>query len=146
MRKKIITLLLGMTMCGAVIQNAFAMKDESDLQEPSSRKSQVDNKEPLFKILTPDEWEVLQRQGYFEGSPLDLKDGFIHASFDDQYQRTLDKFFKHTRPVILVKNDSGLLKAAILKIEANRLGGDEYPHVYSNIPLEAIISHERLEE
>jgi len=96
----------------------------------------------IYKILTPEEWAAFKKDGFFKGSPLDQKDGFIHASLVDQYPRILEKFFKDQRPLVLIKMNSTFLKPGALKLEANRPGGDHYPHIYGEIPLDAVISHE----
>jgi len=100
----------------------------------------------LFKILTPEEWEKFQQDRVFRGSTLDLKDGFIHMSYAEQYPQILKKFFKDRRPLILVKLNAKLLKPGALKVESNRPGGDKYPHIYGEIPFEAVLSHEVLEK
>ncbi len=95
----------------------------------------------IFKILTPSEWEAFKHDGSFRGSPMDLKDGFIHASLDDQKERILQKFFKGIRPVVMIEINPKLLTEGSLKIEANKPGGDQYPHIYRQIPLTAVIGH-----
>ena len=101
--------------------------------------------EIIYKILTPQEWSSFQKDRVFKGSPMDQKDGFIHAALADQYPRLVEKFFKDIRPLVILKINTTFLKPGSLKIESNRPGGDEYPHIYGDIPLEAIISHEILE-
>jgi uncharacterized protein (DUF952 family) len=98
----------------------------------------------LYKILTPEEWDTFQRERVFRGSDLDLGDGFIHASLEDQVAGILDKFFKGTRPVFLVKLDASKLHPDTLKLEANKPGGTMYPHIYGTIPFDAVISYEKL--
>ncbi len=98
----------------------------------------------IYKILTPAEWQDFQKEGYFKGSSLDQKDGFIHAAFEDQYPNIIKKFFAGRRPLILVKLDVKLLATGCLKIEANQPGGNKYPHLYGEIPFKAVISHEVL--
>lgn len=102
------------------------------------------NDDMLYKILTPDEWDKFQQDKVFKGSALDVKSGFIHIAFVDQYPPILEKFFKDQRPLILVKVNAKLLKPGTLKIEPNKPGGEKFPHIYGEIPLEAVISHEVL--
>src|SRR5690349_20598250 len=84
---------------------------------PTPKKLSTD-KEMLFKILTPQEWDQFQRDKVYKGSALDLKSGFIHIAFQDQYPAILAKFFKpEQRPLILVKVDPNLLKPGTLKVE-----------------------------
>ena len=81
----------------------------------------------IFKIFTPLQWEDFQKSGVFHGSDLDIKDGFIHLSFSNQWQSIWDKFFNKTE-IYLVEICSLDLK--FLKIESNKPGGAEYPHYY----------------
>jgi uncharacterized protein (DUF952 family) len=99
----------------------------------------------IYKILTLREWQDLQKTGNFKGSALDRKDGFIHGAFHDQYPAILEKFFKGIRPVVLVKLDSKLLLVGGLKIESNRVGGTQYPHIYGDILFNYVIDHEILD-
>lgn len=97
---------------------------------------------PVYKILTPKEWSDFKESGFFEGTELDKKDKFIHLAFEDQYPALLEKFYKGVDQVVLVEIDSKKLNN--LKIEANKPGGTEYPHLYSTIPFAAITSYEVL--
>ena len=96
----------------------------------------------IYKILTPKEWDDFKESGNFTGSALDIKDGFIHAAFNDQYPRLLNKFFEGIRPVVLVSIDVSLLQQGSLIVEANKKGGEKYPHVYDAIPHTAVIAYE----
>lgn len=84
-------------------------------------------KQKIYKIFTPSQWENFQESGVFHGSTLDLKDGFIHLSFENQWQPIWDKFFNKAE-IYLVELRN--LDLQLLKIEANKPGGVEYPHYY----------------
>jgi uncharacterized protein (DUF952 family) len=99
----------------------------------------------IYKILTDKEWSDFKESGTFEGSALDKKDKFIHLAFEDQYPAILEKFFNGVEHVILVEIDSKKLAEGTLKIEANKPGGEKYPHLYSTIPFAAVTSHELLD-
>lgn len=73
------------------------------------------------------------------------KSGFVHCAKESQYPKIKDKFFKDQRPLILLLIDVKRLPEGILKIEENRPGGDEYPHLYSPLSLDAIVSWATLE-
>lgn len=81
----------------------------------------------IYKIFTPSQWEDFQKSSVFHGSMLDIKDGFIHLSFSDQWQTIWDKFFNKAE-IYLVELRN--LDPQLLKIEANKRGGMEYPHYY----------------
>ena len=104
------------------------------------------NMDTLYKILTPDEWDKFQQDRVFRGNALDVKGGFIHIAFADQYQAILKKFYKDQRPLILVKVSAKLLKPGTLKVESNKPGGEKFPHIYGEIPIAAVISHDILDK
>ena len=102
----------------------------------------MSSSETIYKVLTHKEWASFQSEGIFIGSDMDKKDGFIHAAFKTQYSNIIKKFFKEIESLILVEINVDLLEEGCLKIESNKPGGDEYPHLYGEIPFESILSHE----
>ena len=44
----------------------------------------------VYKILTEDQWQVLESTGTFKGSPVDLQDGYIHLSAADSVEKTTE--------------------------------------------------------
>ena len=86
----------------------------------------------IYKILTSEQWTTLDGTGSFAGAPIDLADGYIHASTAEQAQETADKHFA---------GQDGLMLAALntdtygddLVWEVSR-GGQDFPHIY-NRPL-----------
>ena len=47
----------------------------------------------VYKICTKSEWNDAKENKIFKGTPLDLKDGFIHFSDISQVKQTLNKSF-----------------------------------------------------
>lgn len=92
----------------------------------------------LYKILTPDQWTALQRDGSTSGSPLDQRDGFVHFSTRAQLQGTLDLHFKDAGPLILAQVPLGSLNSESVKWEPAR-DGSLFPHLYAALPLSAVI-------
>lgn len=84
----------------------------------------------LYKIFSPEDFNEKTKE--INLSKLDKKSGFIHLSFGHQVENTINKFFKDT-DFILAKIDSNELEenGSVLKIEANKNGGDKYPHLYN---------------
>lgn len=82
----------------------------------------------IYKILSRDEWDTAKRAGRFEGSAVDLADGFIHLSAADQAQETAAKWFKGRTGLVLLAVEAEPLGEA-LKWEASR-GGALFPHLY----------------
>jgi uncharacterized protein (DUF952 family) len=82
----------------------------------------------IYKILSRAAWDAALAQGRFDGSPVDLADGFIHLSGADQAQETAAKWFAGQADLVLLGVEAETLGAA-LKWEASR-GGALFPHLY----------------
>ena len=90
-----------------------------------------------FKILTAAEWAGFQAEGRFEGSAVDLADGFIHLSAADQVGGTLARYFAGQSGLALVEIDLTTLGEAV-RWEESR-GGALFPHVYGILPIGAVL-------
>lgn len=91
-----------------------------------------------FKVLTADQWAVLERDGQFTGAPVDLADGYIHMSTADQLDETLAKHFAGQSGLVIAEIDLGGFGDA-LKWEPSR-GGALFPHLYAPLPLAAVVA------
>jgi uncharacterized protein (DUF952 family) len=96
----------------------------------------------IFKILTAEQWQGFQREGWFEGAAVDLKDGYIHFSTAAQLPETLSKHFADTADLILAAAETDALDDA-LKWEPSR-GGALFPHLYRGLFLAEIVWAEPL--
>jgi uncharacterized protein (DUF952 family) len=92
-----------------------------------------------FKILTAAQWAQFEADGVFHGAPVDLADGYIHLSTQDQVQGTLDKHFAGQENLVIAEVDLTLLKD-VIKWEPSR-GGALFPHIYGDLPMHAIMGH-----
>jgi uncharacterized protein (DUF952 family) len=82
----------------------------------------------IYKILPRAEWDRAQAQGRFEGSAVDLKDGFIHFSTAAQAQETAARHFRGQADLVVLEVEADDLGEA-LKWEPSR-GGALFPHLY----------------
>ena len=82
----------------------------------------------VYKICAASEWREATAAGVYRGSPVDLRDGFIHLSTDVQLAGTLRLHFAGQRDLVLVEIRSADLGDA-LRWEPSR-GGDLFPHLY----------------
>lgn len=87
----------------------------------------------IYKILRTEEWLRLSAEGAFQGSPLDLKDGFIHLSGAEQVSETLARYFADEAELVLVGVDSDELGDSLCW-EVSR-GGALFPHLYGPLRL-----------
>lgn len=91
----------------------------------------------VFKILDQTQWAILKDEGSFFGSPDDLRDGFIHLSFAEQVEGTLEKHFSGRSHLLLLKLSVESLDQH-LRIESSR-GGQDFPHLHRSLRLTDVI-------
>lgn len=94
-----------------------------------------------FKILTGDELAQLER-GSFAGSADDRRDGYIHLSTAAQLTETVDKHYAGRTDLHIAEVDLAALDNAI-RWEPSR-GGQEFPHLYGDLPLDAVVAYSPL--
>ncbi len=85
----------------------------------------------IFKICTIEEWAIADMGGMFEGSEVDLADGFIHFSTEDQIEGTAAKYFAGQEDLLLIAVNPAEFGAS-LKWEKAR-DGDLFPHLYGHL-------------
>ncbi|WP_137752597.1 DUF952 domain-containing protein [Sphingopyxis sp. L1A2A] len=91
-----------------------------------------------FKVLTQQQWADFERERVFRGAPVDIADGYIHLSTDEQLESTISKHFAGQSPLMIAEVDLILLGDAIRWEEAR--GGDLFPHLYAELPIHAVVS------
>jgi uncharacterized protein (DUF952 family) len=82
----------------------------------------------LYKILAAAEWDAALAKGRFDGSAVDLRDGYIHLSDASQAQETAARHFRGQDGLVLVALEAGALGPA-LRWEPSR-GGALFPHLH----------------
>jgi uncharacterized protein (DUF952 family) len=95
-----------------------------------------------YKILRAPEWEAFAAKGRFAGSPVDLKDGYVHLSTAEQVQETAARHFAGEEGLVLLTLDKTRLDPA-LKWEPSR-GGALFPHLYRELAIEDVIFNQNL--
>jgi uncharacterized protein (DUF952 family) len=83
----------------------------------------------IYKILPERAWQDAVEAGTFRGSPLDLRDGYIHFSTAAQVRETAAKHFAGVTDLVLVAVPVEVLGTA-LEWEPSR-GGELFPHLYA---------------
>lgn len=91
----------------------------------------------IYKIAPGSLWREAQQKGRFEGSAVDLADGFIHFSMKEQVEETARKWFVGQQDLMLIGVDPAKL-GNTLRYESSR-GGALFPHLYGVLPLEAVV-------
>lgn len=89
-----------------------------------------------FKIIDADEWAAAETAGAYDGSAVDLADGYIHLSSAAQLAETVRKHYAGRRNLLLLTVDLTALGAALVW-EPSR-GGALFPHIYGSLPVSAV--------
>ena len=88
----------------------------------------------IYKIASRTEWQAAEEAGQFDGSAVDLADGFIHFSTAEQMKETAAKHFAGQSDLLLIAIDDSQLD---IIWEPSR-GGALFPHLYQPLPLTAV--------
>lgn len=88
-----------------------------------------------WKILSVADWKQMLAEGRYEGSPVDLADGFIHLSAADQLEATAAKHYAGQSDLMLVEVDLTAIADDVVW-EPSR-GGALFPHIYGVLPVSA---------
>lgn len=85
----------------------------------------------IYKILLRSDWRAAQVARRYDGSQLDLADGYIHLSTATQAGETARRHFAGQEDLVVLAVEAGDLGAAI-RWEPSR-GGDLFPHLYGQL-------------
>jgi uncharacterized protein (DUF952 family) len=88
----------------------------------------------VYKIVPAALWHASERAGVFNGSPVDVQDGFIHLSRAEQIEETAARHFAGASDLLLVAVLGGPLD---IRWEPSR-GGDLFPHLYGALPMGSV--------
>jgi len=89
-----------------------------------------------FKIVDAAEWTVAVAAGRYGGSAVDLADGYIHLSAQDQLAGTVSKHYAGRQSLLLLTVDLTVLGETIVW-EPSR-DGALFPHIYGPLPVAAV--------
>lgn len=92
--------------------------------------------EPVFKIVPRAEWAEVTDA--YNGSAHDRADGFLHFSTRAQLPETLKRYYAGQTDLMLVAVDTDKL-GVHLKWEYAPSRGEDFPHLYGNLPRNAVI-------
>jgi uncharacterized protein (DUF952 family) len=115
-----------------------ATKRKNSWEFPSGSGDKRDAKRVrlIYKICPASAWREAERQGVYRGSPVDIRDGFIHFSTAPQVAETARKHFFGQTGLFLIAVDADALGDA-LRWEPSR--NDElFPHLYGELDLGAV--------
>ncbi len=97
---------------------------------------------PVYKIISESDCERARSDGALPPAPIDIADGYIHLSTEEQVLETARLHFAGRDDLVAVSFDAEALGPA-LKWEASR-GGALFPHYYGDLPIHLALSARRL--
>ena len=95
-----------------------------------------------YKVVAADEWRVAVAEGRYEGSPVDLADGYIHMSTEDQLAETLCKHYAGQTDLLMLSVD--LTRFGDDLVWEPSRGGALFPHLYAPLPVAAVTASRAL--
>jgi len=96
-------------------------------------------KEKLYKILTPQEWEISKARGLIT-TELDLNDGFIHLSNAAQLSTTLALYFSDLEEVILLLPELKQIQDKLIyeAVDSESKRSGKFGHLYAELKVSQI--------
>lgn len=96
----------------------------------------------IYHIVTLSDWQKALQQGFYEASSL-ATEGFIHASKEEQVKGVLQRYYKDQSGLLLLHIDESKLTVP-LKYELAPSVNEEFPHIYGQLNLDAVVNLENL--
>lgn len=93
----------------------------------------------IYHICAAADWRAAQPEGAYRGSAAARADGFLHLSTAEQLAGSLAKHYPEPDGFVILTVHLAALGSSELKWEPSR-GGALFPHVYGEIPLNAVIA------
>jgi uncharacterized protein (DUF952 family) len=98
----------------------------------------------ILHITTADGWAEAQEAGELVAPSLE-EEGFIHCSTHEQVEATANRIFRGSGDLLLLELDVEKIEPE-LKWERATDVGDEFPHIYGPLNLDAVIGTIELPE
>ena len=97
----------------------------------------------IFHLALAADWAAAQESGDYRISTLGRtleQEGFIHASREDQWRATKQRFYADVpEELVLLEIDPALLTSE-LRVEEVPEAGDSFPHIYGPLNLDAVVA------
>ena len=96
----------------------------------------------IYHVVTEANWQNALQKGFYEAESL-AKEGFIHTSKAEQVAGVLDRYYKNQSNLFLLHIDETKLTAP-LKYELAPSVNEEFPHIFGQLNLDAVVKVEKL--
>jgi len=96
----------------------------------------------LFHIIAVNDWRAAQDSGELAPQSLTLE-GFVHFSHAHQVAGVANNRYRDLDNLLVLEVDSGAVAAPVVE-EDSYGSGQQFPHIYSAIPVFAVVAEHRL--
>jgi uncharacterized protein (DUF952 family) len=108
----------------------------------AARNAIGSNPDRVYKICPAEDWRRALVCGVYDGSPDDLRDGFVHLSTAAQAPGVLGRYFSDMTDLVAVAFEAKALGRAL---KWQRSGsGELYPHFYGPLPAAMAVAVEKV--
>lgn len=94
----------------------------------------------IYHIAHQQDWQKAQQQGFYSCESIALE-GFIHASFKEEVLNSYNNYFKPEQKLVLLFIDETKVTEKLI-VEKAPSNGKDYPHIYGNLNLNAVLKAE----
>lgn len=96
----------------------------------------------IVHLTTLERWEAAQAAGAVD-APSRATEGFIHCAFADQVGGVIERHWRGAGEIMALTLDP-LALSGRLRVERSAGSGQDYPHLYGELPLSAVLSARRM--
>ena len=96
----------------------------------------------IFHVCAKESWKTAQEQGFYQADSL-LSEGFMHCSTVEQVPGVLTRYYKDVPNLMLLHIEESKLTAP-LKYELAPSVNEEFPHIFGQLNLDAVIKVETI--
>ncbi|OQY34117.1 MAG: hypothetical protein B6I38_02830 [Anaerolineaceae bacterium 4572_5.1] len=89
----------------------------------------------IVHVCAPQAWEAAKKLGEYRAASLE-GEGFIHCSTWEQISGVMNRFYADVEELLLLNIDPAKVTA---EIRWEAVDGDEYPHLYGPLNLDAVV-------
>jgi len=102
----------------------------------------------ILHVAGADKWRAALAAGEYRWSTLDRtleEEGFIHASEAHQWEATLERFYAaYEGELVLLTVDPERLDVPLVREVGNPVTGEQFPHLYGPLNVDAVTEVRRL--
>lgn len=93
----------------------------------------------IYHIVLPEKWKTVKNASSYSAATLETE-GFIHCSYDHQLDAVIGRYYANEPELVVLTIDPAKLTSELVSEPST--GGEEYPHIYGPINLDAVVSAE----